>query len=100
MTNLQKLKEEIELLSKFHQIEILKILNTFSNVTLNENNNGVFVNMVTLDKDCILKMKEYVGYVKTQENDLKNIEYKKEELTNIYFKENKDNYITHIEDNA
>lgn len=100
MTNLLQLKEDIEILSKFHQIEILKILNTTTNVTLNENNNGVFVNMVTLDEDCISKMKEYVDYVKTQEDDLKNIEFKKEELTNIFFKENKDNYITHIEDNA
>ena len=44
MTDLNRLKERIEKLNKFHQIEILKLLKTNDLCTLNENKNGSFLN--------------------------------------------------------
>ena len=42
MSNLNCLKESIEELSKFHQVEILKILKSDDSITINENKNGIF----------------------------------------------------------
>ncbi len=40
MNNLNCLKERIEELSKFHQVEILKLLKSDDSITINENKNG------------------------------------------------------------
>lgn len=88
------LKEKIENLSKFHQIEILKILKSESNCTLNENKNGIFVNMTQLSDNIISNMHNYLEYVSKQEEQLNDVEDKKDELSSTYFnidKDNKDN---------
>ena len=54
-------------------------------VTLNENNYGVFVNLSDLSDELLEKIQEYISYWKTQENNLKNIETKKEKYKTIYF---------------
>ena len=74
--DLNCLKEKIENLSKFHQIEILKILKSDPNSTLNENKNGIFVNMTQLSDNIISNIYNYL------------------ELSSTYFnidKDNKDN---------
>ena len=53
MNDLILLKEKIEKLNKFHQIEITRILNNRDNVTLNENKNGIFINLSVIDQDII-----------------------------------------------
>jgi hypothetical protein len=88
--DLNLLKEEIERLTKFHQIEILKIFNNYSNVTLNENNNGVFINLTNLDKNIIEELTNYLDYVRKQEKQLNAVEDEKNKLTNTFFKDNKD----------
>jgi hypothetical protein len=88
---LQNLKENIEKMSKFHQIEILRILsNASSNVFLNENNNGTFVNLTEQSKDVILELKKYVKYVNEQQSQLSIIEDEKSRLEKIFCKDNKD----------
>jgi hypothetical protein len=88
---LQNLKENIEKMSKFHQIEILRILsNASSNVCLNENNNGTFVNLTEQSKDVIIELKKYVKYVNEQQNQLSIIEDEKTRLEKIFCKDNKD----------
>ncbi len=88
---LQNLKENIEKMSKFHQIEILRILsNASSNVCLNENNNGTFVNLTEQSKDVILELKKYVKYVNEQQSQLSIIEDEKSRLEKIFCKDNKD----------
>ena len=44
VNHLEELKQKIEALEKFHQIEILQILSK-NLCKLNENKNGIFVNM-------------------------------------------------------
>lgn len=90
--NLEKVKNDIENMSKYHQIEILKILSR--NLTkINENKSGCYINMTFLPDETINKLKEYISYVKHQEESLETMEYQKEEFKNAFFieKENKDN---------
>lgn len=98
MTDLNVLKEKIEALDKFHQIEILRILSKEESCTLNENNNGVFINLTNINEKVIDDLKKYLDYVKTQEKQLTEIEIQKDLLSNTFFKDNKDNYI--IQSNA
>ena len=91
MTDLNCLKESIEGLTKFHQIEILKILKKDTSSTLNENNNGIFVNLTSIQTPIIEDMKNYLSYVSTQEDQLNIVEDKKSVLSTTYFNDDKDN---------
>ena len=92
---IQQLKERIEKLSKHHQIEILRILSV-KNTTINENNNGSFINLTELDKSIIESLHKYIKYVDTQESSLKVIETEKERLENTFFKDNKESSNVYI----
>jgi len=96
MSDLNNLKQKIESLDKFHQVEILKILSSDNDCILNENNNGVFINLININKLIINKIENYLEYVKTQEKQLTEIEIQKEVLTNTFFKDNKDNLMLHV----
>jgi hypothetical protein len=78
-------------MSKFNQIEVLRILNKNSTIILNENKNGIYVNLSELSKIVIDELKNYINYVNNQEIILKQREQEKENVKNIYFtKEIKD----------
>jgi hypothetical protein len=83
--SLKYLRDKIELLTAFHQIEILRILHT-NKVTFSENKNGVFVNLTYVSPDIIDTISEYIVYVYKQESQLNEIEEKKIVLSNQYFK--------------
>jgi hypothetical protein len=89
---LEKLKNKIEGLNKYHQLEILKILSK-SLCKINENKSGVYVNLSFLEKSVIDDMFKYLEYIKEQEESFNTMEYQKEEFKNSYFieKEDKDN---------
>ena len=91
MTDLNLLKERIEKLNKFHQIEVLKLLKKDTSCTLNENKNGIFVNLTNVKETLIYELEKYLDYVVEQEKSLGDIEHHKDMLTNTYFKDNKDN---------
>jgi hypothetical protein len=90
LIDLQSLKENIEKMSKFHQIEILRILSSCDKVCLNENNNGTFVNLTEQSEDIILELKKYVKYVNEQQMQLSIVENEKAMLEKIFCKDNKD----------
>lgn len=81
---LDKLRKNIEDLDNIHHIEIAKIFKK-NNIDLTENNNGIFINLNLLDIKIINEIKEYLNYVKTQENDILKIEMQKEKIENKYF---------------
>lgn len=83
--SLKLLRDNIELLSEFHQIEILRILHS-NHITFSENKNGVFVNLSYVNYDVIHKINEYVTFVNKQETQLCEFEEKKILLSNQYFK--------------
>ena len=89
-----KLKEQIEILSNFHQIEILKIFKKYDEVILNENKNGIFINMSHINDNIINEIEEYLSYVKTQESHIKIIENEKKKLSDKYFQTSKENIFT------
>jgi signal recognition particle GTPase len=92
VADLNSLREKIESMPKFNQIEVLRILSKDGKITLNENKYGVLVNMTDFGDDVIGKLKNYISYVNTQESNLNEIEVQKENFKNIYFvKDNKDN---------
>ena len=60
--DLKKLKDRIELMSKHHQIEILRILSKTNKANINENNNGSFINLTELDNEIINSLNNYISY--------------------------------------
>ena len=89
---LNGIRETIETMSKFNQIEVLRILTRHKNVTINENKYGIHINMSDLKSNILNELLIYINYVNTQEIELYNIEKQKESYKNTYFvKDNKDN---------
>jgi hypothetical protein len=91
-SELNYIRDQIENMSKFNQIEILKILVKRSDVSSeNENKNGIHINLAELDSETLNEMMIYIKYVNTQEIYLNNVEQEKEKYKNTYFqKDNKD----------
>jgi NTP pyrophosphatase (non-canonical NTP hydrolase) len=92
VSELNYIRETIENMNKFNQVEVLRILNKHSDVTLNENKYGVHINLSELKKEILDELNMYIKYVNTQELTLNKIEKQKEEYKNTYFsKDIKDN---------
>jgi hypothetical protein len=92
VNELSYIRDSVENMNKFNQVEVLRILNNHKKVTLNENKYGVHINLTELDKDILNEIKIYINYVNTQECNLNKIEQQKDDFKNIYFaKDNKDN---------
>lgn len=97
VSELNYVRDSIEKMNKFNQVEVLRILNGHNSVTLNENKYGVHINLSELDKEIIDELNVYINYVNTQESTLHEVEQQKEEFKNIYFtKDNKDNSKTSV----
>jgi hypothetical protein len=90
-TNLNGIREQIEHMSKFNQIEILRILTKSKDVTLNENKYGIHINLTDLSTEILNELILYIKYVNTQEIYLNDVEQEKEKYKNSFFlKDNKD----------
>ena len=87
--DLDKLCKTIELLDKIHHIEIAKILK-MNNIYLNENNNGIFVNLNKISLPIYTTIQNYINFVKKKENDINKDEKLKKDLETNYYKDNKD----------
>jgi hypothetical protein len=85
VSELNYIRETIENMNKFNQIEVLRILNRHNDVTLNENKYGVHINLTDLDKNIINELALYIKYVNAQEIALNSIEQQKEDYRNTYF---------------
>lgn len=83
--SLKMLRDNIEALPVFHQIEILRLLYK-NQITFSENKNGVFLNLSYVNLDVIHKISEYVTFVQNQESQMCEFEKKKMTLSNQYFK--------------
>lgn len=81
---LMSLKDGIENMPVVHQIEILRILHS-KNTQINENKNGVFVNISRLNNDILTQLYDYMKYVINQEKHLNEIEEQKQNLTKEFF---------------
>ena len=90
MDRLENIKNAIEVMNKYHQIEILKILNK-NTCKLNENKSGVYVNMSFLPEETIVELEKYIDYIKDQEESLVKMEFQKEEFKNTFFVDQESN---------
>jgi len=81
---LERLKKSIESMDKINQIEVLRLLHK-NNVFLNENKNGVYVNLTELTDSVLENIFKFVEYIDTQENKLNEEENVKQEYINTYF---------------
>ena len=91
ISELNYIRESIENMNKFNQIEVLRIFNNNKDVILNENKYGVHINLSELKKNVLDELMAYINYVNTQESNLNEFEKQKESFKNIYFtKDNKD----------
>jgi hypothetical protein len=93
--DLIKLCKIVESLENSHHIEIAKILKT-NNVYLNENSNGIFVNLNKISLEVYKDICNYIDFIKKQESDINKDEKLKRNLQTIYFKDNKDISVTNI----
>jgi len=85
VNELNYIRETIEKMNKFNKIEILRIINRYENVTLNENKYGIHINLTELDMEIIHELMLFIKYVNTQEQTLNNVEREKEDYRNTYF---------------
>jgi hypothetical protein len=91
VNHLEYMRETIERMNKFNQIEVLRILHKHNDVVLNENKYGVLVNLTEMKNSVLEELNTYIHYVNKQETTLSEIEQQKESFKNIYFaKDNKD----------
>ena len=94
---LNRIRETVETMSKFNQIEVLRILTQHKDVIVNENKYGIHINLSELRPQIIEELLVYIQYVNTQEIELNNIEKQKQDYKNNYFlKDNKDNTSNNI----
>lgn len=82
---LDAIKSTIEQLNKTQQMEVLKIFKRNPLIKLNENRNGVYINLSYLPDDTISELNQYLKYVKEQETNLEQIETQKEEFKSAFF---------------
>jgi hypothetical protein len=87
---LNAMRDSIEQMNKFNQVEVLRILNKHKNVILNENKYGVHINLSELTNDVLKELSLYVSYVNTQETNLNLVEKQKDDYKNMFFHNDKD----------
>jgi dsDNA-specific endonuclease/ATPase MutS2 len=95
MIELVTIKNKIEQLSKKQQIEVLKII-TNLDISYSENNNGVFFNLSNFSEAQLSELNDYISYVSDQEEALQELENVKNELSETFFSNKKNN----IKENA
>jgi hypothetical protein len=86
ISELNYLRETIESMDKFNQIEILRVFDKYRDtITLNENKYGIHINLSELKKEVLDELYLYIKYFKTQESNLNEAEKQKQDYKNKYF---------------
>ena len=85
MVNKQLIKEKIELLSKQHQIELLRILSIIPEISISENNNGVFINLTQQNDIVFEKIENFLEYVNVQQKSLSFLEKQQDDIETEFF---------------
>ena len=83
--NMIQIRDKIESLPKNYQIEVGRIL-LDNQININENQNGLFINLSDVNEEVMSKMQEFLEYVDLQETHLNVIETAKEDLKDTFFK--------------
>jgi|LauGreDrversion4_1035100.scaffolds.fasta_scaffold20415_1 hypothetical protein len=78
---------KIDTMQKSHHIGILRILMQTDEDYINENKNGIYVNLSEVNKTTIISIQKYLDYIEFQEKNLNKIEAKQEDVK-ITFSQN------------
>jgi NTP pyrophosphatase (non-canonical NTP hydrolase) len=85
VSELNYLRESIENMNKFNQVEVLRIFYKHKDVTLNKNKYGIHINLSQIKKELLDELAVYIKYVNAQESNLNVVEQQKEDYRNTYF---------------
>lgn len=85
VSELNYIRDSIENMNKFNQVEVLRLLNKNKDVIINENKYGIHINLSELKKDLLDELISYINYVNAQEVALHQVEKEKEDYKNTYF---------------
>ena len=80
------IKDKVEQMSKNYHVEIARLLITKYNVSYDENQNGIFINLSQLSPDIHKTIIQFINYVDLQEKQLRDDENEKDGLKDIFFK--------------
>ena len=89
-SRLNKIKCRIENMDKNNHISALYMISKNKSIKYSENSNGTFINLTELDNSMLSKIENFIEYIEIQKYDIEDIEKKREQLENIYFKQNKE----------
>lgn len=79
-TKLEVMKVFIEGLNKLQQVEVLRIIKGSKSVKINENRNGIYINMSFLEESTIEELDKYIQYITDQELMIDAIESQKKSI--------------------
>ena len=82
--NLVAIKDKIEALPRSYHLEIARLL-VDHKAPINENQNGIFVNLSLLDSALLEKIVQYIAYIELQECQLSVDETSKGGLKSNFF---------------
>ena len=85
---LQTLRDDIEKMEPIHQQRVFEIMKN-KRISYTENNNGIFINLTTVDEATINEIKSYLLYVDLQQEQLDKGEKDKEDYIKQFYKDNK-----------
>ena len=70
---------KISAMDKENHIVIGSILRKFNSIKLNENKNGIMINVSTIPVDAIEELTKYLDYIETQQLFLEQVEQQKDD---------------------
>ena len=79
------IRDLIHEMNKYNQIEVLRIMRKYDNITLNENRYGIHINLTDLNEEQINELTLYINYVSMQETTLNYGEQQKNTFKNEMF---------------
>jgi hypothetical protein len=79
------IRDLIHEMNKYNQIEVLRIMKKYDNITLNENRYGIHINLTDLNEEQINELTLYINYVSMQETTLNYGEQQKNTFKNEMF---------------
>ena len=89
VNKLKYIRDKIESLDKNNHIDILRLLMK-KDIFINENKNGIFINLTDLSNEVIEDIEKYINYINEQNIHFEYIEKQKHQLENKFFKDNKE----------
>lgn len=82
--SLKTIVAKIEQMKKTNHIGILRILMKTNEDCINENKNGIYVNLSEVDPETISSIQKYLEYIEFQEQNLTTIEAKQEDVKKLF----------------